>query len=100
PPYACSTTVTLTNIPGEVSPIPTTFDGFPMTKQGRAGEALWIAAVGSFIAGTFGVVMMSVVGPRFARYALKFGPPEYFCLLVFSLTSLVTLSGGSKAKGL
>jgi putative tricarboxylic transport membrane protein len=98
--YGGSTTSILTNIPGEVSSIPTTFDGFPMTKNGRAGEALWIAAVGSFIAGTFGVLMISVIGPGFARYALKFGPPEYFALLLFSLTSLITLSGGSMAKGL
>jgi putative tricarboxylic transport membrane protein len=97
--YGGSTTSILTNIPGEVSSIPATFDGFPMTKQGRAGEALWIAAVGSFIAGTFGVLMLVVMGPGFARYALKFGPPEYFSLLLFSIVSLITLSGSSKAKG-
>lgn len=96
--YGGSTTSILTNIPGEVSSIPTTFDGFPMTKKGRAGEALWIAAVGSFIAGTFGVVMVSVVGAGFARFALQFGPPEYLALLIFSLISLITLSGGSISK--
>ena len=69
-----------------------------MTKQGRAGEALWIAAVGSFIAGIFGVVMIAVIGPGFARYALQFGPPEYFALLFFSLTALITLSGESASK--
>ena len=98
--YGGSTTSILTNIPGEVSSIPTCFDGFPMTKQGRAGEALWIAAVGSFIAGTFGVAMMSIIGPGFAKYALQFGPPEYFGLLFFSLASLISLSGGSISKGL
>jgi putative tricarboxylic transport membrane protein len=98
--YGGSTTSILTNIPGEVSSIPTTFDGFAMTKNGRAGEALWIAAVGSFIAGTFGVLMISIVGPGFARYALQFGPPEYLGLLLFSLTSLITLSGGSISKAL
>lgn len=98
--YGGSTTSILTNIPGEVSSIPTTFDGFPMTKKGRAGEALWIAAVGSFIAGTFGVVMLTVVGAGFARYALNFGPPEYLALLVFAMTSIITLSGGSVSKAL
>lgn len=98
--YGGSTTSILTNIPGEVSSIPTTFDGFPMTKQGRAGEALWIAAVGSFIAGTFGVLMLSLIGPGFARYALQFGPPEYVALLLFSLISLITLSGGSTSKAI
>ena len=71
-----------------------------MTKQGRAGEALWIAAVGSFIAGTFGVMMISVIGPGLAKYALKFGPPEYFGLIFFSMTTLISLSGGSLTKGL
>lgn len=98
--YGGSTTSILTNIPGEVSSIPTTFDGFPMTKQGRAGEALWISAVGSFIAGTFGVLMISVLGSGFARFALQFGPPEYLALLTFSLISLITLSGGSISKSI
>jgi putative tricarboxylic transport membrane protein len=75
--YGGSTTSILVNIPGEASSVATCFDGFPMTKQGRAGEALWIAAVGSFIAGTFGSIMISIIGPGLAKYALKFGPPEY-----------------------
>src|SRR3989304_5323231 len=68
--YGGSTTSILVNIPGEAGSVPTTFDGFPMTKQGRAGEALWISAVGSFIAGTIGVIVLSVIGPGFAKYAL------------------------------
>src|SRR3989304_5331976 len=68
--YGGSTTSILINIPGEAGSVPTTFDGFPMTKQGRAGEALWISAVGSFIAGTIGVIVLSVIGPGFAKYAL------------------------------
>jgi putative tricarboxylic transport membrane protein len=71
-----------------------------MTKQGRAGEALWIAAVGSFIAGTFGTFMLSFIGPQIAKYAFKFGPPEYFGLMILSLTALVSLSGGSILKGI
>ena len=98
--YGGSTTSILVNIPGESSTVATCFDGFPMTKQGRAGEALWIAAVGSFIAGTIGAIAISFIGPGLAKYALKFGPPEYFGLLFFSLTTLVSLSGASLRKGL
>ena len=98
--YGGSTTSILVNVPGEVGSVPTTFDGFPMTKQGRAGEALWISAVGSFIAGTLGVVVLSYTGPLLAKHALKFGPPEYAGLLFFSLTAIVSLSGASIAKGI
>ena len=98
--YGGSTTSILVNIPGEVSSVPTCFDGYPMTKKGRAGEALWISAVGSFIAGTAGALMLTLIGPELAAYALKFGPPEYFALLFFSLTALISLSGGSIIKGL
>lgn len=98
--YGGSTTSILVNIPGEVSSVPTCFDGFQMTKQGRAGQALWIAAVGSFIAGTFGAIALSLIGPEVAKYALKFGPPEYTGLLFFSFTAMISLSGGSLIKGL
>jgi putative tricarboxylic transport membrane protein len=96
--YGGSTTSILVNIPGETSSVPTCYDGYPMTKNGRAGEALWIAAVSSFIAGTIGCVLISIVGPGFAKYALKFGPPEYFALLFFGLTALISVSGGSVIK--
>jgi putative tricarboxylic transport membrane protein len=98
--YGGSTTSILVNIPGEVSSVPTTFDGYPMTRKGRAGQALWISAVGSFIAGTLGCLMISFIGPGIARYALKFGPPEYFGLLIFSLTALISFSGDSMLRGL
>jgi putative tricarboxylic transport membrane protein len=98
--YGGSTTSILVNIPGEAASVATCFDGFPMTKNGRAGEALWIAAVGSFIAGTLGAIAISVIGPGLAKYALKFGPPEYFGLIFFSLTTLVSLSGASITKGM
>ncbi|MBI2999825.1 MAG: tripartite tricarboxylate transporter permease [Deltaproteobacteria bacterium] len=97
--YGGSTTSILVNIPGEPSTVATCFDGFPMTKQGRAGEALWIAAVGSFIAGTVGTLALSFIGPGVARHALKFGPPEYFGLLFFSLTAIISLSGPSLIRG-
>lgn len=98
--YGGSTTSILVNIPGEVSSVPTTFDGYPMTKQGRAGEALFISAVGSFIAGTMGVLAITFVSHGLAKYALKFGPPEYFALVFFSLTALISFSGSSLIKGL
>lgn len=98
--YGGSTTSILLNIPGEVSSVPTCFDGYPMTKQGRAGQALWISAMGSFMAGTAGAIMITFIGPGLAKYALKFGPPEYFALLFFSLTALVSFSGTSIIKGL
>lgn len=98
--YGGSTTSILVNIPGEVSSVPTCFDGYPMTKQGRGGQALFISAIGSFIAGTAGCLMLTFIGPGLAKYALKFGPPEYFSLLFFSLTSLISLSGASITTGL
>ena len=98
--YGGSTTSILVNIPGEASSVATCFDGFPMTKQGRAGEALWIAAVGSFIAGTLGVLAISFIGPGIAKYAMRFGPPEYTGLIFFSLTILVSISGESLSKGI
>jgi putative tricarboxylic transport membrane protein len=97
--YGGSTTSILVNIPGEAASVVTSIDGFQMTKQGRSGQALWIAAIGSFIAGTFGAVVCSFLGPGIAKYALKFGPPEYVGLLLFSLTMLITLSS-SLMKGL
>jgi putative tricarboxylic transport membrane protein len=98
--YGGSTTSILVNIPGETSSVPACFDGYPMTKQGRGGQALWIAAVGSFIAGTLGALGISFVGMGIAKYAMKFGPSEYFALLFFSLTALITVSGGSRWKAL
>jgi putative tricarboxylic transport membrane protein len=98
--YGGSTTSILVNIPGEVSSIATCFDGYAMTKQGRAGQALWIAAVGSCIAGIGGAIMVTFIGPGLAKYALQFGPPEYFALLFFALSAVVSLSGGSLTKGL
>ena len=98
--YGGSTTSILVNIPGEPASVITCVDGFQMTRQGRAGQALWISAVGSFIAGTFGCLMISIIGPGIAKYAFKFGPPEYCGLLIFSLTTIITLSGASILKGL
>ncbi len=98
--YGGSTTAILVNIPGEAAAVATSIEGFQMTKQGRAGQALWIAAVGSFIAGTLGAVGVSIIGPGLAKYALKFGPPEYFGLVCFSLTALISFSGTSLVRGI
>lgn len=98
--YGGSTTSILVNIPGEAASVATSWDGFAMTRQGRGGEALWIAAVGSFVGGTISTLGLSFIGPGIAKYALKFGPPEYFGLLVLSLTLIVSLSGTSLMKGL
>jgi putative tricarboxylic transport membrane protein len=98
--YGGSTTSILVNIPGEAASVATAWDGFAMTKKGRGGQALWIAAVGSFIAGTIGVIGMSFIGPGMAKFALGFGPPEYFGLFLVSMTLLISLSGASMLKGL
>ena len=98
--YGGSTTSILMNVPGEASSVPTCMEGFQLTKKGRAGEALAMAAIASFIAGTFGTIALSFVGPALAVLALRFGPPEYFGLFFFSLTLLVSLSGASVVKGI
>lgn len=98
--YGGSTTSILINIPGESASVVTTIDGFQMTKQGRAGEALAISAIGSFIAGTAGVLLLSITGPVLADFALRFGPPEYFCIVLFCFTTVVSFSGREVLKGI
>src|SRR5246127_3097521 len=83
--YGGSTTSILMRIPGEASSVMTCIDGYAMAKKGRAGAALCIAAVGSWIGGTFGVVVLTVVAPPLANIAFRFGPPEYSALLVLGL---------------
>src|SRR5204863_4119376 len=80
-----STTSILLRIPGEAASVMTCIDGNAMARKGRAGAALCIAAVGSFIAGTLGVILLTVVAPPLAEFALGFGPPEYTALLVLGL---------------
>ncbi len=96
--YGGSTTSILVNIPGESASVVTCLDGYKMARQGRAGPALGIAAFGSFIAGTFSIVALMVVAPPLARMALKFGPPEYFSLMLLGLMVLSYLSSGSMMK--
>ena len=98
--YGGSTTSILMRIPGEAASVMTCIDGYAMTQNGRAGPALAIAAIGSFIAGTLGVVGLMLLAPTLAEFALRFGPPEYTALLLMGLFILAYMSGGSMLKTL
>ena len=98
--YGGSTTSILLRIPGEAASVMTCIDGNAMARRGRAGAALCIAAMGSFIAGTFGVVMLTLVAPPLATFALRFGPPEYTALLVLGLIFLAYMSTSSLPRTL
>jgi len=98
--YGGSTTSILLRIPGEAASVMTCIDGNAMAKKGRAGAALCIAAVGSFVAGSFGVVMLTMVAPPLASFALGFGPPEYTALLVLGLIFLAYMSTTSLVRTL
>ncbi len=98
--YGGSTTSILMRIPGEASSVMTCIDGNAMARKGRAGAALCIAAVGSWVAGTFGVIMLTLVAPPLALIALKFGPPEYTALLVLGLIFLAYMSSTSLVRTL
>ena len=98
--YGGSTTSILMRIPGEAASVMTCIDGYEMTRQGRAGPALAIAAIGSFIAGTLSIVGLMLLAPPLANFALRFGPPEYFALLLLGLLALAYMSGGSMLKSL
>jgi putative tricarboxylic transport membrane protein len=97
--YGGSTTSILLNVPGEASSIVTCLDGYEMAKKGRAGAALAVAAIGSFIAGTVGIVGLSFFAPLLANFALKFGPAEYFALAFLGLVVLTKMTGQSMLKG-
>jgi putative tricarboxylic transport membrane protein len=98
--YGGSTTSILLRIPGEASSVMTCIDGNAMARKGRAGAALCIAAVGSWIAGTFGVIMLTLIAPPLATIALKFGPPEYTTLLALGLIFLAYMSTSSLTRTL
>jgi putative tricarboxylic transport membrane protein len=98
--YGGSTTSILVNIPGEAASVVTCIDGHKMALNGRAGPALGIAAFGSFIAGTFGVIALTITGPLLSGVALRFGPPEYFSMMIVGITVLTYLSSGSMIKSL
>ena len=97
--YGGSTTAILLRVPGEESSITTTLDGYQLAMQGRAGAALGMSAIASFIGGTLGVIGLCFAAPILSEFALKFGPPEYFALALLGLMMVVYLSEGSVVKG-
>lgn len=98
--YGGSTTAILIRTPGEAASVMTSIDGYEMAKKGRAGAALAIAAIGSFLAGTIGVVALTLFAVPLTSMALKFGPAEYFMLMLFAMTAVASLTGKSPAKGI
>ena len=98
--YGGSTTAILVNLPGESSSVVTCIDGYQMARNGRAGAALGISAIASFVAGTIGTVLLMLVAPPLAKLTLAFSAPEYFALMVLGLTMVVLLAGDSLTKAL
>ncbi len=98
--YGGSTTAILINTPGAASSVMTAIDGYQMAKNGRAGAALAISAVGSFIAGTLGIIGLTLFAVPLTSMALKFGPAEYFTLMFFAMTAVSSLAGKSPAKAM
>ena len=97
--YGGSTTAILIRTPGEAASVMTSIDGYEMAKKGRAGAALAVSAIGSFIAGTLGVIGLTLFAVPLSSMALKFGPAEYFTLMLFAMTAVSSLTGKSPAKG-
>src|SRR5512140_698121 len=98
--YGGSTTAIVVNIPGEASSVPTAMDGYQLAKQGKAGPALAVAAIGSFVAGTISVIALTFFAPILAQFAVVFGPPEYFALMFMGLSLVISLSGRALLKGI
>lgn len=98
--YGGSITAILVNVPGEPSTAVTAIDGYQMARQGRAGAALSISAIGSFVAGTISTLVLAVASPALSQLALRFGAPEYFSLTLLGIILVVVLSHGSLLKGL
>ena len=96
--YGGSTTAILVNLPGESSSVVTTIDGYQMARKGRAGPALAAAGLGSFFAGTIGTLILAAFAPPLTELAFKFGPAEYFSLMVLGLVGSIVLASGSLLK--
>ncbi len=96
--YGGSTTAILVNLPGESSSVVTALDGYQMARQGRAGPALGMAAIGSFLAGCVATLILALFAPPLAELALKFGPAEYFSMMALGLVAAVVLASGSILK--
>jgi putative tricarboxylic transport membrane protein len=98
--YGGSTTSILLNTPGETGSMVTALEGFKMAKHGRAGAALATAAIGSFVAGTIATILVTLFAPVVADYAVKLGPPEFFCLVLLAFTTVSAVLGGSALRGI
>ncbi len=98
--FGGSTSSILLNAPGVAGTVATSFDGYPLARQGKAGKALALAAYASFVGGTLSVVFLMLVAPALSRVAIAFGPAEYFALMVLGLTAVVSLSDQALVKGL
>ncbi len=98
--YGGTITSILLNTPGESATVASTFDGFPLAKKGRAGPALVMQAVASFVGGTVGVILITVLAPLFAQVSRSFGPPEYFLLAMMGMLTLIVMIGSNWKLGL
>jgi putative tricarboxylic transport membrane protein len=98
--YGGTITSILLNTPGESSSVASTFDGYPLAQQGRAGPALVMQAVASFVGGTLGVILITVLAPAFTQLTRSFGPPEFFLLVMMGLSTLIVMVGGNWRYGL
>ena len=97
--YGGTITSILLNTPGESSSVASTFDGYPLAQQGCAGPALVMQAVASFVGGTFGVILITLLAPAFSQVTRSFGPPEFFLLVVMGLSTLIVMVGGNWRYG-
>src|SRR5687767_9515934 len=93
--YGGTITSILLNTPGESSSVASTFDGYPLAQQGRAGPALVMQAIASFVGGTLGVILISALAPMFSQVTRSFGPPEFFLLVMMGLLTLIVVVGGN-----
>jgi putative tricarboxylic transport membrane protein len=98
--YGGTVTSVLLRLPGEASSVVTVFDGNALARQGKAGTALGIAAIGSFVGGTLSIIALTLVAPLVARFALDFGPPEYTALALLGILLVATVSNGGRLKAL
>ncbi|MEG2204488.1 MAG: tripartite tricarboxylate transporter permease, partial [Oscillospiraceae bacterium] len=91
--YGGTITSVLINTPGESASVITCIDGYKMARQGRGGAALGVAAIGSFVGGVVAILCLTFIGPGLAKIALRFGPPEFFSIMMFGLLLIVGLMG-------
>lgn len=98
--YGGSFSAILLNIPGDSPAVMTSLDGYPLSRQGKAGKALFTSTMSSFIGGTMGIIILTILGPLLAKWGLKFGPPELTWLIILALTSIGWLLGDNASNGL